>query len=111
MNVSPSLPAGLAARLAGGDERLAVTGASGWFGLTTLDLLRRAMGPDSFTRRVTALASVRKRILLRDGGTVDALALEELSTLRPRPDHVLHYAYPVRDRVADLGVDRYVRMT
>jgi nucleoside-diphosphate-sugar epimerase len=101
------LPERVARRLAEGDERFVVTGASGWFGLATLDLLRAAIGPDGFQERVAAFASERKKLRLHDGAEIEARALRELPELEHGPDHVLHYAYVTRDRAGELGVERF----
>jgi UDP-glucuronate decarboxylase len=91
-----------------GHERFAVTGASGWLGRTTLDVLLEALGPEGFHDRVTGFASAAKPVTLHDGTLVDLLPLARLIDLRPAPTHLLHFAYLTRDRVADLGVAAYV---
>jgi hypothetical protein len=84
----------LSAALAGGAHSVAVTGASGWFGLTALELLRDALGADAFRERVRAYASASKTLRLRDGEPVPARALADLEPA----DLVLHFAYLTRER-------------
>lgn len=95
----------LAQRLAAGDERIAVTGATGWFGRVTLDLLGRALGPTAFAARVRAHASRPRRVVVAGGvGEVDVRALEALEPA----DVVAHYAFLTKDLVAVRGVEAFV---
>lgn len=91
-----------------GDERFAITGASGWLGRTALDLLEGALGDPAFGARVVGFASVAKRVALRSGVVVALRPLAELSRMEPPPTHILHFAYQTRDRVAVLGVGPFV---
>lgn len=91
-----------------GDEQFAVTGASGWLGRTTLDLLAATLGEEAFSARVVGFASVARRIELRSGLVVAVLPLSELVHLDPAPTHILHFAFHTRDQVATMGVAPYV---
>ena len=93
----------LARRLAGGEERIAVTGATGWLGRVTLDLLREALGLAQFEGRVTAYASRS-----RDVAGLRVHALATLADADPPPDVIVHYAFVTRERVAERGLDGYV---
>jgi UDP-glucuronate decarboxylase len=93
----------LAARLRDGEERIAVTGATGWLGRVTLDLLREALGPDAFGQRVSAYAS-RPRVV--DG--IDVRALAALAEAEPGPEVVVHYAFVTREHATVEGLDAYV---
>jgi nucleoside-diphosphate-sugar epimerase len=93
----------LAARLRDGEERIAVTGATGWLGRVTLDLLRGALGPDAFAQRVSAYAS-RARVV--DG--LDVQALAALGDGAPAPDVLLHYAFVTREHAGEQGLEAYV---
>lgn len=112
MSSTPSspdrLPAALAARLRDGDERFAVTGASGWIGRAALDLLLGALGPEAFARRVCAFVGRPRRLEVAGGVEVDALALDALGEHVAGSTILLHLAFVTRERVADVGVDRYV---
>lgn len=92
-----------------GEERLAVTGASGWVGRTALEFLCQAMGRQHFERQVTGFASREKTVLLRDGTPVALQALHRLPDLSPAPSHLLHFAFVMRDRVVRMGVPEYAR--
>jgi nucleoside-diphosphate-sugar epimerase len=101
----------LAARLADGDEHFVVTGASGWFGLTTLELLLDALGPRFFARRVHGFARTRRRLCLRNNVEVLVEGFDDFASLRVPSCHILHYAYPIRGKVSTLGIDRFARTT
>ncbi|NTW38281.1 MAG: NAD(P)-dependent oxidoreductase [Cellulomonadaceae bacterium] len=102
-------PADLVRRVVEGtDLRVAITGATGWFGATALDLLYQAYG-DSAGERVCAYASAPRTTSVADGREVAVLPLGDLPSQSPAPSIILHFAYLTRDRVADLGVDAYVR--
>lgn len=95
--------------LLSGQERFAVTGASGWLGRTTLELLAGALGPERFRDQVAGFASTSRTVTLRDATVVHLEPLDLLAHLVPAPTHILHFAYLTRDRVADLGVPDYIR--
>jgi len=97
------VPAALARRLRDGDERIAVTGATGWLGRVTLDILREALGPEGLERRVSAYASRERRV---DG--IDVRALSTLGDADPAPDVILHYAFATRELVTVQGLEPYV---
>lgn len=92
-------------RLAATQETIAVTGATGWFGRVTLDLLATALGPEAFGLRVTSYAS-RSREIAIDG--VGPVVLLPLSDLEPA-DVLLHYAFVTRTRVTPAELDGFVR--
>lgn len=101
-------PIELVARLvAAGDGSIAVTGATGWFGATALDLLYSALGKDA-PRRVLAYASSERSVRVQDGRRVEIRPLSELACESSDVDVVLHFAYLTRDKVAELGVQQYV---
>lgn len=85
-----------------------MTGASGWFGRVTLELLLEALGPDAFRARVACYAS-RQRALTVAGVDVTARPLAEL-TVDPAPDLLLHFAFLTKDRIADLGVAAFTTL-
>lgn len=100
-------PANVLRPLLAGDERFAVTGATGWFGRTALDLLDDLLG-DEAAASVTAYASRGRKVATRRGRLVTVHPLAELVRQTPAPTHVLHLGFLTRDRVADLGVPAYV---
>lgn len=90
-----------------GDERIAVTGASGWLGRTALDLLAELLGPVAFGATVAGFATRAKSVVVRSGLSVPLRPLSELATTAPPPTHLLHFAYLTRDRLTAMGTERY----
>lgn len=85
---------------------VAVTGASGWFGATALDLLHSSLGKDA-PGRVVGYARSGREIALPSGRRVRVRPLDTLLSDAP-PAVLLHFAYLTRDKAADLGVADYV---
>lgn len=92
--------------LAGRDETFAVTGATGWFGATAMDLLYAALGDEAPTR-VVGYASVPRTVTIADGRSAEVRALSDLAA-GPARSVLLHFAFLTKDRVADLGAPAYV---
>lgn len=92
--------------LAGRDETFAVTGATGWFGATAMDLLYAALG-DEAPARVAGYASVPRTMVVADGRSVEVQALSDLAA-GPARSVLLHFAFLTKDRVTDLGAPAYV---
>jgi nucleoside-diphosphate-sugar epimerase len=100
------LSSAAAARLAAGDERIVITGASGWLGLATIDLLRDALG-SRFDNRVALFGSSARPLILRDGDTVQQHPLQDLPRLPERPTWLLHFAFLTKDRAETLSEEAY----
>jgi UDP-glucuronate decarboxylase len=93
--------------LLGGTESFAVTGATGWFGRATLDLLDQLLGVAA-ARRVTAYASSPRSVTTTLGRPVEIRPLNELPGQSPAPTHLLHFACLTRDRLPAMGADAYI---
>lgn len=91
--------------LARSNARIVVTGAGGWLGLATLDLLRDALG-SSFDARVLAFGSAERVLKLR-GGEIVQRPLAELGALPAQPTWVLHLAFLTKDRAAAMSDEAY----
>lgn len=102
-------PASLRARLSDGDTRLVVTGAGGWLGRATLEMLDDALG-DGMGARVHAYAASARRYRLRSGRELPVSALPELAGLPAdgRPLAMAHYAFLTREKTAGMPGTRYV---
>lgn len=94
--------------LLSGQERFAVTGASGWLGRTALELFEDAYGP-GLAEHVVGYASAAKAIRLRSGSVVNLRSLDRLPEMDPGPTHILHFAYLTRDQVGLVGLDTFAR--
>ncbi|MCQ4159631.1 NAD(P)-dependent oxidoreductase [Roseomonas sp. GC11] len=104
----PALDQRLAAALAAaGAAPVIVTGAGGWLGLVTLDLLRGLLG-ENFGTRVLAYGSHARPIALPGGAVLPCRALPELDAYDGPPPLVIHHACLTKDRVAALGVAAFL---
>jgi nucleoside-diphosphate-sugar epimerase len=84
-----------------------VTGASGWLGKATLDMLRGALGAE-FSTRVIALGSRQSVISFADGNTYPVKALLEWQPPLGQPLIVFHYAFLTKDKVGGISTEEYV---
>lgn len=100
------LQAGIAARLVADGRRIVVTGAGGWLGLATLELLHAALG-DAMPKRVAAFGSETRALRLRDGTQVLQRPLADMAWLPAKPTLVLHLAFLTRDRAESMDEDTY----
>lgn len=91
-----------------GDQRIIITGAGGWLGMATLELLHNALG-EAFLNRVRAFGSNNRNIRLRNGVIIQQRALGEVGTLQDTPSLLLHFAFLTKDRVASLDEQAYRR--
>jgi hypothetical protein len=86
-----------------------LTGASGWFGRVALWEYERMYGPEALRREVIACSSSRKQVDFGSPyGPIGAIALEELDDA-PACSGILHLAFLTRDRIKDLGVQKYIK--
>ena len=92
--------------LRGTDEIVAVTGATGWLGAATLDLLYAAFAEEA-AEHVVGYASSAREVVIADGRVAKVRPLAEIAYQIPSPTTLLHFAYLTRDKVGVLGVDSY----
>lgn len=102
----PGIEGHVAERLRAADRRIVVTGAGGWLGMATLELLAWALGKD-FASRVVAYGSAARRLELRGGLVVEQRPLAEIAGLERRPTWLLHYAFLGRERAEALAEADY----
>ncbi|MDB5712885.1 MAG: hypothetical protein JWO15_282 [Sphingomonadales bacterium] len=102
------LEAAVARALLMNDRHIAITGASGWMGRATIDLLARVFG-ESFEDRVSCYGSGYRDIDLGDGRRVTQQPLTELSKLRARQIWVLHFAFKTKEHAGTMDEGAYRR--
>jgi UDP-glucuronate decarboxylase len=100
------LEVAVAQALLGNDRHIAVTGASGWLGRATLDLLERALG-DTFAARVSCYGLADQMIDLGEGRHVPQHQLADLGALKARRVWVLHYAFQTKERAEAMDEAAY----
>jgi nucleoside-diphosphate-sugar epimerase len=103
----PALSGAGARRLAESDARVIVTGASGWLGLATLEMLHALMG-EAFSRRVVCLGGRARRLSVRGGVEVDQAPISAIAELAPAPSIVLHLGFLTQGPQMTLGAEDYV---
>jgi nucleoside-diphosphate-sugar epimerase len=96
-----------ARRLAEGGRRIVVSGAGGWLGLASLELLADLLGK-SFTERVVCFGAQPRMLKLRGGVEIAQRPLAALAELPPAPSFVLHLAFITQGPAMTLDAERYV---
>lgn len=87
-------------------ERIVITGAGGWLGLATLELLHHCLGAD-FAARVVCFGSSSRELRLMDGTAVAQRPLTEIPALPAAPTLVLHLAFLTKDRAEAMPEPEY----
>ncbi|MES2355317.1 MAG: NAD(P)-dependent oxidoreductase [Pseudomonadota bacterium] len=106
--IEPIVFTGLAATaLRESDDRIIVTGASGWIGMTTLEMLHGIFG-SRFPRRVVCFGSNARTLTLRNGVSIEQKPLDRLGDLPSYPSTLLHYAYLTREKTFDRPLGEYI---
>ena len=97
------------ASVAEGSRQVLVTGAQGWFGSATMEMLDQALG-DRFDRCVTAFGRTAAEVTLRSGRRVKLHPLASLADYASGGDDILlaHYAFATREKAASLGAETYI---
>ena len=109
MSVDPRLSGPAAAALPAREERIVITGASGWIGKATLELLYNTLGSGDFAKRVFAFGSAPRTI---DFGvaTIEQRPLIAMLALPSAPTVVLHLAFLTKDKVVGMNEEEYCRL-
>jgi nucleoside-diphosphate-sugar epimerase len=85
---------------------LVITGAGGWLGMATLELLETALC-DAVESRVVCIGSSARNLTLRSGRTFSQLPLADLGTLPAEPTWLLHFAFLTKDRAEEMAEAEY----
>src|SRR5687767_15978390 len=102
------LAAHVEALLRSSDARIVITGAGGWLGLATLELLAAALGRD-FDARVHCFGSAQRSLALLDGTAIEQRPLDGIGSLDLRPTIVLHFAFLTKERAEAMDEEAYCR--
>ncbi|MBU6396196.1 MAG: NAD(P)-dependent oxidoreductase [Sphingomonadales bacterium] len=97
----------IAAALAQRGQRIVLTGAGGWIGLATLDMLEAALGREAFVSRVVAFGGTRRALALASGHSIEQRPLSEIAALDAQPTLVLHTAFLTKDRAEAMSESDY----
>lgn len=108
MSAPPRLSGNGAEKLRSSAYRIAITGAGGWVGLATLELLHNTLGREAFAERVCAFGSARRKLELGNGIHIKQRPLSELCTLEKQPTLLLHTAFLTKDRAEWMDEQEYV---
>ena len=113
MPLSPFRPLMLternALRLRESGLRVAVTGASGWLGQATLEMLESVFLGCEFEEQVVAFGSWARSLVLRSGREVTLTAFDDLPELPRAPTLLFHYAFLTKDKTFELAPTEYQR--
>lgn len=104
--MTSGLTPGIARALWASGARIVITGAGGWLGMATLELLHAALG-DGFEHRVKCFGSSHRSLLLLDGTSVEQLPLSEIASLDAAPILLLHLAFLTKDRTEEMDEPAY----
>jgi UDP-glucuronate decarboxylase len=88
------------------DLDIVVTGAGGWVGRATLEMLHSVLGA-SLTARVHAYGSTRRVLALANGRSLACESLSELRNLNVGPHLLLHFAFLTREHAGSRSVAEY----
>ena len=87
-------------------RRILITGASGWLGRATLDLLRQALG-SQFHERVRCFGSGERVLALAGSETIAQRPLAALADLGEQPSLLLHLAFLGKERAEQMDEPQY----
>jgi nucleoside-diphosphate-sugar epimerase len=102
----PSFSGVGAERLKDGTERVIVTGAGGWLGMATLEMLHGLLG-EAFHRRVVCFGARARTLTLRDGVEIAQSPLEVLGGLPPAPSLLLHLAFLTQEKANTMSPEAF----
>ena len=87
-------------------HRIVITGAGGWLGMATLELLADALG-DGLIERVRCFGSSARKLELMTGAVIEQRPLDEIARLAATPSLILHLAFLTKDRAEVLDEEQY----
>jgi nucleoside-diphosphate-sugar epimerase len=87
-------------------RRIVITGATGWLGSETAELIAKTLG-EEFRHRVTLVSSTPK-VKHTSNYTFQTIGWEEFKTLRSL-DLLIHFAYLNQDRAEFVGLSQFIQ--
>ena len=102
-----SLSDSLVERILDSGYRVLITGATGWLGRASLEILGRVYGK-GFVGSVNCFGSSRQTVHLRDGLSIDQQPLAAMGSVDRGRYILLHFACLAKDKVAGMSLDEYV---
>lgn len=88
------------------DWRIIISGATGWLGRATLDLLQQSLSSD-FSSRVLCFGSRARTIPLPGGNVIEQQPLSALASIPLHPTFFLHFAFLTKDRAEHMDETDY----
>ena len=88
--------------------RIVITGAGGWLGRATLELIADALGAD-WKDRVRCFGSSARLLVLTDDLCIEQRPLAEMEALNATPTLTLHLAFLTKDRAEAMDEASYRR--
>ena len=86
--------------------KLIIIGASGWLGMSTLELLKQAV--DNLDHSVFCFGSKVKNLTLFDGTKITQSPLSELSSFPKKgADYLLNFAFLTKEKAEILSKDKF----
>lgn len=104
---APGLSSGACDYLRRDSRPIIITGAGGWIGRATLDLLVRSLGYEATRERVHCYGTSTRQIEIEPGIAFNQRPLPAMLSLPRRPSIVLHLAFLTKDKVAGMSEEEY----
>lgn len=106
--VRPGFTPAIARDLRESGYRIVITGAGGWLGRATLELIADALGAD-WKDRVRCFGSSARLLVLTDDLCIEQRPLAEMEALNATPTLTLHLAFLTKDRAEAMDEASYRR--
>ena len=89
------------------NQKILLTGASGWIGKSFLEVYESLFGPELTQTNINATSSVKKEITLESGTIIKSIPLVEEIGLNKKYSGIVHLAALTRDKVSNYDNSEY----
>lgn len=89
------------------NQKILLTGASGWIGKSFLEVYENLYGPELTQANISATSSVKKEIELESGTIIKSLPLTEEISLNKKYGGIVHLAALTRDKLSQYNNSEY----